>query len=86
MKSQNKRYVRYKLAEKIKRDLGIDCDPETFERKYAGKNQKAMGSWVWTMMDNIWLIGSAEPASKLIKSKYYLSIDEKTGEIFGEEY
>ena len=86
MKSQNKRYVRYKLAEKIKRDLGIDCDTETFERTYAGKNQKAIGAWVWTMMSGIRLIGSVEPASKLIKSKYYLSIYEKTGEIFGEEY
>lgn len=77
-----------RLAKKIERDCDIRCDPETFERTYAGKNQKAAGSFVWTMFlsdGQSWFIGSVEMASELVKNKYYLSIDED-GCMWGELY
>lgn len=77
-----------RLAEKIERDCDIRCNPETFERTYAGKNQKAAGSFVWTMFPSdgqSWFIGSVERASELVKNKYYLSIDED-GYVWGELY
>ena len=82
------------LAAKIKEEIGVECDPSTFQRTYAGRNQKAAGAFVWVMVpegkpdslpENMWLIGSAEPASRLVKEKYHLDFDEKEGEIFGEE-
>ena len=41
------------LADKIKYDIGLVCDPETFRRTYAGCNQKAGGAWTWAMKKNL---------------------------------
>lgn len=36
------------LAEKIKNELLIEVDPNTFTRTYASRNMKAMGAFIWT--------------------------------------
>ena len=79
--------IAIRLAKKIERDCDMSCNPETFERTYAGRHQKAMGSIVWRMQlnDGIHWVGSIEPASEIIKQKYYLSIDNE-GYIYGEPY
>ena len=91
---QRNRSIPRRLAEKILQDIGIECDPSTFRRTYAGRNQKAAGAFVWVMLlkerpentpADMWLIGSIEPATKLVKKKYKLTFDRSEGEIFGEE-
>ena len=67
-----------RLAKKIKRDLNIECDPETFRRTYAGYWQKGLGAYLWTMRTKSTFIdvGSGEPASECVKSKYILEITD----------
>ena len=67
-----------KLADKIEKELGIICEPETFKRTYAGYWQKLSGAFVWTMkvLNSHNDIGSCTPASECIKRKYNLSITE----------
>ena len=79
--------IAIRLAKKIERDCNISCNPETFERTYAGRNQKLAGAFVWRMqlINGIHWIGSVDPASEIIKQKYYLSIDNE-GYIYGEPY
>lgn len=74
-----------KLSAKIEQELGIQCNPETFRRTYAGRHQKAAGAWVWLMSekDGIHDVGSCWPASECVKKKYSLSLG-KYGEIFPE--
>lgn len=76
-------FLAVKLAKKIQKDCGIMCYPAKFERTYAGKNMKAAGAFVWTIGN----IGSTEPASELVKSKYKLNCFYSDGdiEIFGEK-
>ena len=81
------------LAEKILEEIGIECDPATFRRTYAGKNQKAWGAFVWTMYPVSEInkhsarryIGSIEPASRLVKRNVRLTFDPVEGEVFGEK-
>ena len=65
-----------RLAKKIKRELGIECDPSTFRRTYVGRCQKQGGAFVWTMhaKDRHWTIGSCDTATQCVNSKYKLSI------------
>ena len=39
----------YKLAAKIARDLGIECDVTTFKRTYASSWGLRCGAWSWVM-------------------------------------
>lgn len=75
-----------RLAEKIKKELGINLNPETFTRTYAGRQQKAGGAWVWMMSETLGHmdVGSCYPASECVKTKYTLSLGPY-GEIFPEE-
>lgn len=77
-----------RLCRKIHNQLGIDLDPETFERTYAGPNQKASGGFLW-MMSTYEASGIRQdyggylPASELVKNKYVLTL-ENSGGIDGE--
>lgn len=75
-----------RLAKKIKKELDIDCDPDTFRRTYVGYWQKSLGAWLWTMKvkGTGFEIGSCDPASECVKSKYHLSICEGGEEICAE--
>ena len=42
----------HKLAEKIYRELGVRCDPDTFGRTRAGKWQLRHGACSWEMKDD----------------------------------
>ena len=35
-----------RLAKKIYKELGIECDPNTFRRTYAGYWQRSQGTWL----------------------------------------
>ncbi len=65
-----------RLAKKIEKDLGMQCDPSTFTRTYAGSWQKSAGAWLWTMQikGTPFDVGSCEPASECVKAKNKLSI------------
>ena len=39
----------YKLAAKIARDLGVECDVTTFKRTHRGRWGVRTGSWSWEM-------------------------------------
>lgn len=73
-----------RLAKKIERDTGIACDPNTFARIYAGYLMRSEGTWCWSMYtkDSRIQIGSAEPASECVKSKYKLVMSGT--EVFAE--
>ena len=67
-----------KLAKKIYEQLKIDCDPETFTRTYAGRNQKTAGAPLWLMRpknNSVVMIGSTLPASYLVKKNVPLSAE-----------
>lgn len=81
-----------RLAKKIYEQLKIDCDPETFIRTYAGRNQKATGAPLWLMRpknNSIVMIGSTVPASYLVKKNVPLSAEKRDYgtfiELFDEE-
>ena len=40
--------VFYKLAKRLRKDLGLEVDPASFRRTYAGKWLKAGGAFSWT--------------------------------------
>ena len=75
-----------KLANKLREEEKICCNPDTFTRTYAGRNQRASGAFVWMMQDvnEIHWYGSIYPASECVKKKYKLVLGEG-GEIFPEE-
>jgi len=79
--------IAIRLAKKTEHDCDMSCNPETFERTYAGRHRKAMESIVWRMQlnDGIHWVGNIEPASEIIKQKYYLNIYNE-GYIYGEPY
>ena len=82
---QKKSQLAERLSQKIRRELGLECIPETFQRTYAGKNQKAQGAFVWVIQDDRGhQIGSIYPASDCIKKNVYLDYDPQEGEIFPE--
>lgn len=74
------------LADKIKHDIGLDCDPETFRRTYAGCNQKAGGAWTWAMKksDTNEEIGSIWRASECIRKNSRLYLDKYGTELILE--
>ncbi len=75
-----------RLAKKIERDTGLVCDPSTFTRSYAGYWQKSSGAWLWSMQvkDIPHEIGSCDPASECVKSKYHLELLNSGDEIVAE--
>lgn len=64
-----------RLSKKILLDTGIHTDPGTFSRTYAGRWQKAMGAFLWTMNDKDGLItvGSCDRASDCVRPGVKLS-------------
>jgi len=75
-----------RLAKKIERELHIQCDPATFRRTYAGRNQKAAGAFLWEMNGvHGGTLGSISPASECVKSTVRLDFDAREGEIFPEK-
>lgn len=75
-----------KLTEKIEKELGIQCDQNTFRRTYAGYWQRRLGAFVWVMgtIDG-YQVGSIERVSDLVNNSVRLVYDQKEGEIFGEQ-
>lgn len=77
------------LARKIESDTGIICNPDTFARTYAGRNQKANGAIVWEMVskNGARIIGSSWPATECVKKKYVLqyAVIDGVGMIFPEQ-
>lgn len=73
-----------RLVDKMKRELGVICDPKSFHRTYAGYWQRRAGAYVWTMKitGSDLEIGSCDPASLCVKKEYTLFL--KNGEIFAE--
>ena len=77
-----------RLAAKIKKDLALDCDPDTFYSNHASRAMLQNGVWSWGMLvkgDQVGRpVGSVASASELVKKKYRLDIDD-CGEIYGEK-
>ena len=73
-----------RLVAKIEAELGVKCDPTTFQRTYAGHWQKAAGAFVWTIMvvGSNKEIGSRDTATICVKKNYILTL--KNGEIVAE--
>ena len=78
--NEHKRHssIAERLAAKIERELGLKCDPATFRRTYAGRWQKASGTWVWSIsvVETHNDIGSCDPASECVKTIYQLTITQ----------
>lgn len=69
-----------KLCRKLKEDCGIECDPLTFRRTYAGAQMKSnLSFYSWVMKSGFEEIGSMTAASELIKKKYKLEAYPMTG-------
>lgn len=79
------------LAERLRKDLGLNPDESTFTRTYAGSNMKKAGAFVWVcrLKDYPSMeVGSIYRASDLIKSKKPLTMNEsdfRSIEIFRED-
>ena len=72
-----------RLARKIERELGIKCDPCTFQRTYAGYWMRTQGAFSWIMNTTRGgTIGSMYTASELVKPYVKLDYDPREGEIF----
>ena len=69
-----------RLAKRIKNDLGIELDPKTFRRTYAGYWQRTSGAWAWTMCStnpkNPIEVGSSDPATVCVRKDHTLLISE----------
>lgn len=61
-----------RLCKKLKDECGIDCDPSTFQRIYAGRHQKSAGAGSWCLGELGTIIGM-EPATECVRSDRYLS-------------
>lgn len=81
------------LAEKIKNELLIEVDPNTFTRTYASRNMKAMGAFIWTFTiissDGLnTIVGSTYSATECVRKDRYLTMNQdkfREIEIFPEE-
>lgn len=64
------------LAKRISDELGLDADPDTFTRTYAGRNQRAAGAYSWIMFckTRVAMIGSSEPVQKCIVKRNRLKL------------
>lgn len=83
MKEPSKQVLR--LVKKIKKDTGIECDPYTFRRTYAGYWQKSSGAFVWIICANdvtSLFIGSADTMTECIRKNRKLEFDCEHNEIF----
>lgn len=86
MKEPSKQVLR--LVKKIKEDIGIECDPYTFRRTYAGCWQKSSGAFVWIICANdvtSLFIGSADTMTECIRKNRKLEFDCERNEIFAVE-
>lgn len=86
MKEPSKQVLR--LVRKIKQDIGIECDPYTFRRTYAGYWQKSSGAFVWIICANdvtSLFIGSADTMTECIRKNRKLEFDCERNEIFAVE-
>ena len=86
MKEPSKQVLR--LVRKIKQDIGIECDPYTFRRTYAGYWQKSNGAFVWIICANdvtSLFIGSADTLTECIRKNRRLEFDCEHNEIFAVE-
>ena len=76
-----------RLAKRIQNDLGLELDPKTFRRTYAGYWQRTNGAWAWTMgyrnPNNPREVGSCDPATVCVRKDHKLCIAEG-GEIVAE--
>ena len=73
------------LCEKIRQELNIEVDANTFGRTYAGRNQKAAGAFIWTIDSKYNTYGSCYPLSECIKNKNKLVLLVDGREIIPEE-
>lgn len=74
-----------KLAKRIKDELNIEVNPASLKRTYAGYWQKAAGAFVWKGYvygsSHQKTIGSIESATKLLKEKRLVVVEESFNEI-----
>lgn len=64
-----------KLAARLSADIGYPVDPESFQRTYAGHNQKAAGACSWVIrygQHNVNEICGFEPVKKYLEKKNQL--------------
>lgn len=80
-----------RLAQRLKKDLGLDVDVSSFKRTYASKWMKLDGAFVWTVnlkSNRIKNVGSCQTATQLVNSKAPLTMNHSEHwheiEIFGK--
>lgn len=64
-----------KLANRLKEEFGIDVNPKTFRRTYAGRHQRGAGAFLWLFPLNlVGEVGGCEPMLKYIVKRNRLDI------------
>ena len=70
-----------RLVKKIEKDLGIQCNPDSFVRTRVGCNMKEAGAFVWTLRDcNGVKLGSCDTVTECVRSDRKLELVRNTGD------
>jgi hypothetical protein len=65
-----------RLAKRLKDDLLIEVDPDSFSRTYASAQQLAAGAPSWTAKSGYFTVLSSWPASECIKKCNHLEMGQ----------